>query len=63
MHIRNYLKIYHFFLDGFERIAGTDLLRVQIENYTPIEEIRKSWEPELEKFKVKRKKYLIYPDY
>ena len=52
-----------FFLDGFERIAGTDLLRVQIENYTPIEEIRKSWEPELEKFKVKRKKYLIYPDY
>ncbi|WP_289305239.1 exo-beta-N-acetylmuramidase NamZ domain-containing protein, partial [Parabacteroides goldsteinii] len=27
------------------------------------EEIRESWQPELDKYKQMRKKYLLYPDY
>ena len=54
-------KNYIFFKDSFERIAGTDKLRRQLKNKTPIDQIRKSWEPELENYKKLRKKYLIYP--
>jgi len=54
---------YIFFKDSFERIAGTDKLRSQIINKIPINEIRKSWEPELENYKKLRKKYLIYPEH
>jgi uncharacterized protein YbbC (DUF1343 family) len=60
----------HFF--GQERAAtgvspfdlriGTDQLRKQIIARVPEAEIRKSWEPELQKFKSIRKKYLLYPD-
>ena len=49
-----------FFLKGFERIAGNSSLKKQIKKGMTEEEIRKSWNPKLEKFKGLRKKYLIY---
>jgi len=49
-----------FFYKGFERIAGTGALRKQIEAGLPAEEIKKSWQPGLEKFKTVRERYLIY---
>ena len=50
-----------FFKNSFERIAGNSQLREQIINNVTINEIRKSWEPELTNYKNMRKKYLIYP--
>jgi uncharacterized protein YbbC (DUF1343 family) len=60
----------HFFLPGrpsqdisaFDLRIGTDQLRKQIIAGVSEEEIRKSWEPELSKFKAIRAKYLLYPD-
>jgi len=54
-----------FFLktNSFNRLAGTDVLMQQIKDGKSEEEIRKSWEPELTKFKMVRKKYLLYEDF
>jgi len=49
-----------FFTKYFDTLAGTDKLRKQIENGLTMEEIRKSWQPGLEKYKELRNKYLIY---
>lgn len=49
-----------FFTKYFNTLAGTDQLRKQIEDGLSMEEIRKSWEPELEKYLELRKKYLLY---
>jgi uncharacterized protein YbbC (DUF1343 family) len=46
----------------FDLRIGTDQLRKQIIAGLSEAEIRKSWEPELSKFKSIRKKYLLYPD-
>jgi uncharacterized protein YbbC (DUF1343 family) len=50
----------HFFNAYFTKLAGTTELRKQIEAGTSEEEIRKSWEPALSRYKVMRKKYLLY---
>jgi uncharacterized protein YbbC (DUF1343 family) len=54
-----------FFLKSlfFDKLAGTDKLRKQIISGTPESEIRKSWKPDIEKFKIIRKKYLLYDDF
>jgi uncharacterized protein YbbC (DUF1343 family) len=54
-----------FFLktNGFNRLAGNDVLMQQIKDGKSEEEIRKSWEPALTEFKNIRKKYLLYPDF
>lgn len=52
-----------FFTGYFDKLAGTDELRKQIEKGTPEMEIRRSWEPKLSEFKVIRKKYLLYGDF
>lgn len=44
----------------FDKLAGTDQLRMQIEDGIPYPEIRESWQPGLDAFKVIRKKYLLY---
>ncbi len=49
-----------FFKKGFERIAGTSRLRKQIREGKTAEEIKKSWQKDLENFKEIRRKYLIY---
>jgi uncharacterized protein YbbC (DUF1343 family) len=50
----------HFFNSYFTRLAGSEQLRRQIEEGKSEEEIRQSWEPELSRFKMMRKKYLLY---
>lgn len=52
----------NFFTTYFKLLAGTDKLEEQIKAGWSENEIRKSWEPELNAFKIKRKKYLLYPD-
>lgn len=52
-----------FFLKGFTRLAGNDVLMQQIKDGVSENEIRKSWEPALSNFKEIRKKYLLYNDF
>ena len=50
----------HFFNAYFTKLAGNQELRKQIEEGKTEQEIRLSWEPELSRFKMIRKKYLLY---
>ena len=54
-----------FFLqsNGFNRLAGNDVLMQQIKDGKTETEIRQSWEPALNEFKRIRKKYLLYADF
>lgn len=47
----------------FDLLAGTKQLRDQIVKGMTEEEIRASWQPELDKYRKMRKKYLLYKDY
>lgn len=47
----------------FTKLAGTNELWKQIVNGVPEHEIVASWQPEIEKFKKIRKKYLLYKDF
>jgi uncharacterized protein YbbC (DUF1343 family) len=49
-----------FFNSFFERLAGNDILRQQIKDGLSEEEIRKSWQKDLEAYKEIRKKYVLY---
>ncbi len=59
----NYPYKRKFFLKGgfFNRLAGSDKLKKQIEAGLSIDEIRKSWENGLRQFREIRAKYLLYP--
>ena len=50
----------HFFNNYFKKLAGTAQLQQQVEQGKTEEEIRRSWEPALSRFKQMRKKYLLY---
>lgn len=50
----------HFFNAYFTKLAGSETLRRQIEAGKTEEAIRKSWEPGLSRYKLMRKKYLLY---
>ncbi len=52
-----------FFNDFFDKLAGTDELRLQIEHGLTEEQIRDSWAAKLNAFKAVRKKYLLYKDF
>jgi uncharacterized protein YbbC (DUF1343 family) len=52
-----------FFTSYFDKLAGTDQLRKQIEAGTSEEQIRKSWQTGLDDYKKMRKAYLLYPDF
>lgn len=54
-----------FFLKNnyFNSLAGNDELMKQVKNNASEEEIRRSWQPGLDKFKATRKKYLLYEDF
>lgn len=45
----------------FDKLAGTDQLRIALENGLRLEEIEASWEDDLEEFKISRTPYLLYP--
>lgn len=47
----------------FDLLAGTKKLRFQIVRGLTEKEIRESWQPDLDKYKKMRKKYLLYKDY
>lgn len=49
-----------FFNPFFNKLAGQRKLQEQIKNGIGINEIKKSWEPELKKFKSIRSNYLLY---
>jgi len=51
----------NFFLNGFDRISGDSSLKEQIIAGWNQIKIRRTWNEKLEKFKIIRKKYLIYP--
>ncbi|NJB72677.1 uncharacterized protein YbbC (DUF1343 family) [Saonia flava] len=50
----------YFLTAGFTKHAGTEKLQQQIEAGISEEEIKASWQPDLETFKKIRKKYLLY---
>ncbi len=54
-----------FFLKNnfFNKLAGNDMLMLQIRQGMTEEEIKKIWEPGLIAFKAIRKKYLLYTDF
>jgi uncharacterized protein YbbC (DUF1343 family) len=54
-----------FFLENkfFDTLAGSATLRWQIINGKSEEEIRNSWQKDLEAFKIIRSKYLLYKDF
>lgn len=54
-----------FFLKNnfINKLAGSDLLMQQVKDGKTELEIRKSWEPELNRFMEIRKKYLLYDDF
>ena len=52
-----------FFNSFFDKLAGTDALKKQIEAGLSENEIRNTWGEKLEAFKVVRKKYLLYKDF
>ena len=52
-----------FFNAFFYNISGNEKLRKQIEQGKSEEEIRQSWQPQLDEFKQIRRKYLLYEDY
>lgn len=53
----------NYFTNYFDKLAGTDKLRKQIINGETIENIRKSWQKDLNEFKKIREKYLLYTDF
>ena len=52
-----------FFTDYIDRLAGGGALRKQILEGLTEEQIRKSWEADLNAFRILRKKYLLYDDF
>ncbi len=57
---QNYPEKKHFFTPFFDKLAGTDALRIQIENGYNEEQIRASWENDLLKFRTLKTKYQLY---
>lgn len=53
----------HFFNDFFNKLAGTDKLMQQIKDGMTEEQIKDTWQSDLKKYKVMRKKYLLYEDF
>jgi uncharacterized protein YbbC (DUF1343 family) len=58
---KNFPDKEHFFKPYFEKLVGNDVLRKQIREGLSEAAIRKSWQPELDRFKKIREKYLLYP--
>tara|TARA_B100001057_G_scaffold117986_1_gene116550 strand:- start:6010 stop:7176 length:1167 start_codon:yes stop_codon:yes gene_type:complete len=54
---------HNFFNKYFYRIAGTKKLENQIKSGLTESEIRSSWQEDLDNYKMKRKKYLLYQDF
>ena len=53
----------NYFNNFFDKLAGTHKLKEQITNGFTEEEIHNTWSDDLAKFKMIRRKYLLYPDF
>ncbi|MGQ0827297.1 MAG: exo-beta-N-acetylmuramidase NamZ family protein [Bacteroidota bacterium] len=53
----------NFFDENFNYHAGNAMLQQQIKDGVPEEKIRATWQDEIKKFKIIRKKYLLYKDF
>lgn len=51
-----------FFTSFFEKLIGVDYVRQMIKQGKSAEEIKARWEPDVEKFKEQRKRYLLYEE-
>lgn len=51
-----------FFRPFFELLVGTDYVRKMIKEGKSADEIKAVWQKDVEKFKVQRKPYLLYPE-
>lgn len=60
---KNYPDKKNYFNNYFNSLAGNAILKQQIIDGVKEEDIRKSWEPGIKKFKEIRKKYLLYKDF
>ena len=49
--------------DFFDKLAGTDKVRKQLEAGCTASDLENSWKDEIAAYKIKRKKYLLYPDF
>lgn len=52
-----------FFNRFFRNLAGTPLLREQVESGLDADAIRQSWQSAIEKYMATRRSYLLYPDF
>jgi uncharacterized protein YbbC (DUF1343 family) len=53
----------NYFDENFNWHAGNDVLQKQIKEGKSEEEIQKTWQSDIAKFKSIRKKYLMYDDF
>ncbi len=53
----------NFFIPFFDQLAGTSDLRKEIMAGKTAAEIRETWQADLERFRMLRKKYLLYDDF
>jgi uncharacterized protein YbbC (DUF1343 family) len=60
---QNFPKKEIFFNSFFNKLAGNDILQLQIKQGYTSSQIRASWQDDITKFKVLRKKYLLYEDF
>jgi uncharacterized protein YbbC (DUF1343 family) len=44
----------------FDRLAGTDQLRLAIQAGTPVDAIVAAWQPDLQRYRARRESYLLY---
>ncbi|MBK6698905.1 MAG: DUF1343 domain-containing protein [Saprospiraceae bacterium] len=57
------MKVFTFLKNEFiYKLAGTQDLKNQLKQNWSEEKIRQSWQEKLNQYKVKRMKYLIYPE-
>jgi len=53
----------NFFVPYFNTLAGKSKMQSQIEDGKTEQEIKASWQKDLDAYKITRKKYLLYPDF
>jgi len=59
----NNLHLDDFFFSGFfEKLIGAGYVRKMIEEGKSAEEIKAVWQGDVQKFKIQRKPYLLYPE-
>ena len=45
----------------FDKLAGTDKLRLSLEEGLSLKEIEETWKDDIDEFKIAREPYLLYP--